>query len=87
VDYDLYFSDLRRSSASQIIPFFTGSTKSLTVAMWVQYTDNKEEGGIFFTLYSVRLDINYVPTLLQQFLSQSLIHFLFIYDASINIYF
>lgn len=53
VDYDLYFSDPARSSAAQVIPFFTGGRKSLTVAMWVQYTQ-KDEAGIFFTLYSVR---------------------------------
>lgn len=53
VDYDLYFSDPGRSSASQIIPFFTGSTKSLTVAMWVQFTQ-RDEAGIFFSLYGVR---------------------------------
>lgn len=53
VDYDLYFSDPARSSASQVIPFFTGARKSLTVAMWVQYTQ-KDEAGIFFTLYGVR---------------------------------
>ncbi|XP_077268738.1 sushi, von Willebrand factor type A, EGF and pentraxin domain-containing protein uif isoform X1 [Temnothorax americanus] len=59
VDYDLYFSDPGRSSASQVIPFFTGSTKSLTVAMWVQYTQ-KDEAGIFFTLYGVSSP--HVPT-------------------------
>lgn len=53
VDYDLYFSDPVRSSAAQVIPFFTGARKSLTVAMWVQYTQ-KDEVGIFFTLYAVR---------------------------------
>jgi len=53
VDYDLYFSDPGRSSASQIIPFFTGSTKSLTIAMWVQFTQ-RDEAGIFFSLYGVR---------------------------------
>jgi len=64
VDYDLYFSDPGRSSASQIIPFFTGSTKSLTVAMWVQFTQ-KDEAGIFFTLYSVRYKFIYTFVLLE----------------------
>ncbi|EZA50646.1 Sushi, von Willebrand factor type A, EGF and pentraxin domain-containing protein [Ooceraea biroi] len=59
VDYDLYFSDPGRSSASQIIPFFTGSTKSLTVAMWVQFTQ-RDEAGIFFSLYGVSSP--HVPT-------------------------
>lgn len=53
VDFDLYFSDPLRSSAAQIVPFNTGSTDSLTIAMWVQYTQ-QDEGGIFFTAYSVR---------------------------------
>ncbi|XP_072385212.1 uncharacterized protein uif isoform X2 [Diabrotica undecimpunctata] len=52
VDYDLYFSDATRSSASQVIPFYTGSKSSLTIALWVQFTQ-KDENGIFFTLYSV----------------------------------
>lgn len=52
VDYDLYFSDETRSSASQIIPFDTGSKSSLTIAMWIQFIQ-KDENGIFFTLYSV----------------------------------
>lgn len=52
VDYDLYFSDSSRSSAAQIIPFYTGSPTSLTIAMWVQFTE-KDENGIFFTLYAV----------------------------------
>ncbi|XP_063243609.1 sushi, von Willebrand factor type A, EGF and pentraxin domain-containing protein 1 isoform X2 [Bacillus rossius redtenbacheri] len=52
VDYDLYFSDPTRSSAALVVPFFLGSRKSLTIAMWVQFTQ-KDEGGIFFTLYSV----------------------------------
>ncbi|KAF7987305.1 hypothetical protein HCN44_003067 [Aphidius gifuensis] len=59
VDYDLYFTDTTRSSVSQVIPFFTGGQKSLTVAMWVQFTQ-KDEAGIFFTLYSV--SSSYVPT-------------------------
>lgn len=37
----------------QVIPFFTGGKKSLTVAMWVQFA-NRDEAGIFFTLYAVR---------------------------------
>lgn len=53
VDYDLYFSDPLRSSAAQVVPFDTGSTDSLTIAMWVQYTQ-QDEGGVFFTAYSVR---------------------------------
>lgn len=53
VDFDLYFSDPLRSSAAQVVPFDTGSTDSLTLAMWVQYTQ-QDEGGIFFTAYSVR---------------------------------
>lgn len=52
VDYDLYFSDASRSSAAQIVPFYTGNKSSLTIAMWVQFTE-KDENGIFFTLYSV----------------------------------
>ncbi|XP_022825719.1 sushi, von Willebrand factor type A, EGF and pentraxin domain-containing protein 1 isoform X1 [Spodoptera litura] len=52
VDYDLYFSDPMRSSAAQVVPFDTGSTDSLTIAMWVQYTQ-QDEGGVFFTAYSV----------------------------------
>lgn len=52
VDYDLYFSDETRSAASQVIPFYTGSKSSITIAMWVQFTQ-KDENGIFFTLYSV----------------------------------
>lgn len=52
VDYDLYFSDETRSSASQIIPFYTGSKSSITIALWIQFTQ-KDENGIFFTLYSV----------------------------------
>lgn len=53
VDYDLYFSDASRSSASQVVPFYTTTSSSLTIAMWVQFTQ-KDENGIFFTLYSVR---------------------------------
>lgn len=52
VDYDLYFSDESRSAASQVIPFYTGSKSSITIALWVQFTQ-KDENGIFFTLYSV----------------------------------
>lgn len=54
MDYDLYFSDPLRSSAAQVVPFATGSADSLTIAMWVQYTQ-QDEGGIFFTAYGVRL--------------------------------
>lgn len=53
VDYDLYFSDPLRSSAAQVVPFDTGSADSLTIALWVQFTQ-QDEGGIFFTAYSVR---------------------------------
>lgn len=53
MDYDLYFSDPLRSSAAQVVPFATNSAKSLTIAMWVQYTQ-QDEGGIFFTAYGVR---------------------------------
>lgn len=52
MDYDLYFTDAVRSSASQVIPFFTGAKSSFTIAMWVQFTQ-KDDNGIFFTLYSV----------------------------------
>lgn len=45
-----------RSSAAQVVPFSTGSADSLTIAMWVQYTQ-QDEGGIFFTAYGVRYDI------------------------------
>ncbi|XP_071439306.1 uncharacterized protein uif isoform X2 [Hetaerina americana] len=53
VDYDLYFTDPTRSSASLIVPFFIGGKQSMTIAMWVQFTQ-KDEGGTFFTLYSVK---------------------------------
>lgn len=55
----MYFSDPGRSSASQIIPFFTGSTKSLTVAMWVQFAlrERDYEREVFFTLYGVRYTV------------------------------
>lgn len=56
VDYDLYFSDPVRSSAAQVVPFDTGAADSLTIAMWVQYTQ-QDEGGIFFTAYGVRYNI------------------------------
>lgn len=52
VDYDLYFSDSTRSTAAQVVPFYTGMTNSLTIAMWVQFSQ-KDDSGIFFTLYSV----------------------------------
>lgn len=52
VDYDLYFSDATRSTAAQVVPFFTNNANSLTVALWVQFSQ-KDESGIFFNLYSV----------------------------------
>lgn len=52
VDYDLYFSDATRSTAAQVIPFPTGEKDSLTVAMWVQFAQ-KDDSGIYFTLYEV----------------------------------
>ncbi|XP_046990617.1 sushi, von Willebrand factor type A, EGF and pentraxin domain-containing protein 1 [Schistocerca americana] len=52
VDYDLYFSDPSRSSASLVVPFYLGAKTSMTVAMWVQFTQ-KDEAGTFFTMYSV----------------------------------
>lgn len=62
VDYDLYFSDPTRSSASLVVPFFLGAKSSLTIAMWVQFIQ-KDEGGIFFSLYSVSYVANLVCTL------------------------
>ena len=62
VDYDLYFSDPTRSSASLVVPFFLGAKSSLTIAMWVQFTQ-KDEGGIFFSLYSVSYVDNLFCTL------------------------
>lgn len=52
VDYDLYFSDSSRSTAAQVVPFYTGESSSLTIAMWVQFAQ-KDDTGIFFTLYGV----------------------------------
>ncbi|XP_055635764.1 uncharacterized protein LOC129775276 isoform X1 [Toxorhynchites rutilus septentrionalis] len=52
VDYDLYFSDPSRSSAAQVVPFYTGATDSFTIAFWVQFTQ-KDDTGIFATLYAV----------------------------------
>ncbi|XP_073822904.1 sushi, von Willebrand factor type A, EGF and pentraxin domain-containing protein uif isoform X2 [Musca autumnalis] len=52
VDYDLYFSDATRSTAAQVVPFYTGEATSLTIAMWVQFAQ-KDDTGIFFTLYGV----------------------------------
>lgn len=49
----MYFSDPLRSSAAQVVPIDTGSADSLTIAMWVQYTQ-QDEGGIFFSAYGVR---------------------------------
>ncbi|XP_055681349.1 sushi, von Willebrand factor type A, EGF and pentraxin domain-containing protein 1 isoform X2 [Lutzomyia longipalpis] len=59
VDYDLYFSDAVRSTAAQVVPFYTGGAESLTLAMWVQFTQ-KDDSGIFYTLYAV--DSAHVPT-------------------------
>lgn len=59
VDYDLYFSDATRSSAAQVIPFETGQSDSLTIAMWVQFAQ-KDDSGIFYTLYAV--DSQHIPT-------------------------
>jgi hypothetical protein len=61
VDYDMYFSDPTRSSASLVVPFFLGAKSSLTIAMWVQFTQ-KDEGGIFFSLYSVSYVVSLVYT-------------------------
>jgi Concanavalin A-like lectin/glucanases superfamily len=52
VDYDLYFSDSTRSTAAQVVPFATGETDSLTIALWVQFA-TKDDTGIYFTLYEV----------------------------------
>lgn len=52
VDYDLYFSDPTRSTAAQVIPFYTSASNSLTIAMWVQFSQ-KDDSGIFYTLYAV----------------------------------
>lgn len=52
VDYDLYFSDTTRSTAAQVVPFYTEAANSLTIAMWVQFLQ-KDDSGIFFTLYAV----------------------------------
>lgn len=52
VDYDLYFSDATRSTAAQVVPFYTAGTNSITIAMWVQFSQ-KDDSGIFFTLYAV----------------------------------
>ncbi|GAB0094394.1 sushi, von Willebrand factor type A, EGF and pentraxin domain-containing protein 1 [Sergentomyia squamirostris] len=59
VDYDLYFSDAVRSTAAQVVPFYTGGAESLTLAMWVQFSQ-KDDSGIFYTLYAV--DSPHVPT-------------------------
>lgn len=59
VDYDLYFSDATRSTAAQVVPFYTGGADSLTVAMWVQFLQ-KDDSGIFFTMYGVKSA--HVPT-------------------------
>lgn len=55
VDYDFSFPEETLSSAALTVPFqFSGSKDSFTIAMWVQYAQ-KDEPGIFFTLYSVTL--------------------------------
>lgn len=55
VDYDFSFPEETLSSAALTVPFqFTGARDSFTIAMWVQYAQ-KDEPGIFFTLYSVTL--------------------------------
>jgi len=55
VDYDFSFPEETLSSAALTVPFqFTGGRDSFTIAMWVQYAQ-KDEPGIFFTLYSVTL--------------------------------
>ncbi|KZS05970.1 Notch 2 [Daphnia magna] len=51
-DYDFFFSDeTRRASASLVVPFVLGSS-SLTLALWVQFT-NRDDLGNILTLYSV----------------------------------
>lgn len=52
MDYDLYFSDSTRSTAAQVVPFQTSESNSLTFALWVQFAQ-KDDTGIFFTLYEV----------------------------------
>jgi hypothetical protein len=52
VDYDLYFSDATRSTAAQVVPFPTSESDSMTIALWVQFSQ-KDDSGIFFTLYEV----------------------------------
>lgn len=59
MDYDLYFSDATRSTAAQVVPFYTGGVESITIALWVQYAQ-KDDSGVFFTLYGV--DSAHVPT-------------------------
>jgi len=54
VDYDLSFTDPTRSSAALVLPFFLGGKTSMTIGMWVQFTQ-KDEGGVFFTMYQVGL--------------------------------
>lgn len=48
----MYFSDATRSTAAQVIPFYTAGGNSLTIAMWVQFAQ-KDDSGIFYTLYAV----------------------------------
>lgn len=52
MDYDLYFSDPTRSTAAQVIPLYTSGSDSLTIAMRVQFSQ-KDDSGIFYTLYAV----------------------------------
>ncbi|KAF4522838.1 hypothetical protein B566_EDAN008100 [Ephemera danica] len=59
VDYDMYFPEPERSTASLVVPFYTGAGPSLTVAMWVKFAQ-RDEGGVFFTMYSVSSP--HVPT-------------------------
>lgn len=59
MDYDLYFSDATRSTAAQVVPFYTGASNSLTIALWVQFAQ-RDDSGIFYTLYGV--DSPHVPT-------------------------
>ncbi|XP_059477749.1 uncharacterized protein LOC132198041 isoform X1 [Neocloeon triangulifer] len=52
VDYDMYFPEPERSSATLVVPFRTGPSQSMTVAMWVKYAQ-RDESGVFFTMYGV----------------------------------
>jgi Concanavalin A-like lectin/glucanases superfamily len=59
VDYDMYFPEPERSSATLVVPFRTSAPQSLTAAMWVKYAQ-RDEGGVFFTMYGVSSP--HVPT-------------------------